>query len=58
MILCCANLLNHLHLNQYGEALRKAVETVIRQGHVRTRDLGGYATTGDFAYAVSEKFVL
>ena len=58
MILCCANMLQHLHLNAYGSALRSAVEAVIREGKVRTRDLGGYSSTGDFAFAVSEKFDL
>lgn len=58
MILCCANMLHHLHLNPYGTALRSAVEAVIREGKVRTRDLGGYSSTADFAYAVSEKFDL
>uniref|UniRef100_A0A1I7WPK9 Iso_dh domain-containing protein n=1 Tax=Heterorhabditis bacteriophora TaxID=37862 RepID=A0A1I7WPK9_HETBA len=41
MILCAANMLNHLHLNEYGNALRNSVETVIREGKVRTRDMGG-----------------
>ena len=41
MIFCCANLLEHLHLDQWGNALRNAVEKVIKDGKVRTRDLGG-----------------
>jgi isocitrate dehydrogenase (NAD+) len=41
MILCCANMLDHLHLDQWGQALRLAVEKVIREGKVRTRDLKG-----------------
>uniref|UniRef100_A0A914XCP3 Isocitrate dehydrogenase [NAD] subunit, mitochondrial n=1 Tax=Plectus sambesii TaxID=2011161 RepID=A0A914XCP3_9BILA len=56
MILCCANLLKHLHLHAHGDALFKAVEKVIRDGKVKTRDLGGYASTSDFAYAVIDKF--
>ena len=47
MLLCCANLLHHLHLNEHGAALRAAVEKTIREGKTRTRDLGGYATTRD-----------
>lgn len=42
MILCAANMLNHLHLTEHGQALRRSVEDVIREGKVRTRDLGGY----------------
>lgn len=56
MLLCCANLLKHLHLDAHGDALVKAVEKVIKEGKVKTRDLGGYASTSDFAYAVIEKF--
>uniref|UniRef100_A0A0K0DNB2 Isocitrate dehydrogenase [NAD] subunit, mitochondrial n=1 Tax=Angiostrongylus cantonensis TaxID=6313 RepID=A0A0K0DNB2_ANGCA len=41
MILCAANLLKHLHLDEYGNALRASVEKVIREGKVRTRDMGG-----------------
>ncbi|KAK6052758.1 hypothetical protein COOONC_09736, partial [Cooperia oncophora] len=41
MILCAANMLNHLHLTDYAMALRASVEKVIRDGKVRTRDMGG-----------------
>ncbi|RCN34100.1 dehydrogenase, isocitrate/isopropylmalate family, partial [Ancylostoma caninum] len=41
MILCAANMLNHLHLHEYGDALRAAVEKVVKDGKVRTRDMGG-----------------
>ena len=47
MLLCCSNLLRHLHLVEYGAALRAAVVKTIREGKTRTRDLGGYATTRD-----------
>ncbi|KAL3095593.1 hypothetical protein niasHT_024419 [Heterodera trifolii] len=56
MILCCANMLNHLHLNSYGTALRHAVEKVLKEGKVRTRDLGGFANTSDFANEVVANF--
>lgn len=58
MLLCCANLLHHLHLDDYGLALRAAVEQTIREGKTKTRDLGGYATTRDFAGAVMDNFRL
>lgn len=58
MILGCANMLNHLNLREHGHALRRAVEKVIEEGKVRTRDLGGYASTNDFVYATIEKFDL
>ncbi|EYB82599.1 hypothetical protein Y032_0355g3316 [Ancylostoma ceylanicum] len=56
MILCAANMLNHLHLHEYGDALRAAVEKVVKDGKVRTRDMGGYASTTDFADAVINCF--
>ncbi|KAI3414238.1 putative isocitrate dehydrogenase [NAD] subunit beta, mitochondrial [Globodera pallida] len=56
MILCCANMLDHLHLDQHGRALRQSVQKVIREGKVRTRDLGGYATTGQFVSEVINNF--
>uniref|UniRef100_A0A0N4Z643 Isocitrate dehydrogenase [NAD] subunit, mitochondrial n=1 Tax=Parastrongyloides trichosuri TaxID=131310 RepID=A0A0N4Z643_PARTI len=56
MILACSNLLHHVHLDTYSIALRKAVEKTIREGKVRTRDLGGYASATDFTYAVIENY--
>lgn len=56
IILCAANMLMHLNLSSYGIALRRAVESVIREGKVRTRDLGGYASTTEFSNAVIDKF--
>uniref|UniRef100_A0A914S4B9 Uncharacterized protein n=1 Tax=Parascaris equorum TaxID=6256 RepID=A0A914S4B9_PAREQ len=49
-------MLNHLHLKEYGNALRQAVEKVIADGKVRTRDLGGYASTSEFTSAVIDNF--
>jgi isocitrate dehydrogenase (NAD+) len=56
MILSCSNLLHHLHLDDYGRALRLAVEKTIKDGKVRTRDLGGYQSTREFSYAVIQNF--
>jgi isocitrate dehydrogenase (NAD+) len=58
MILSCSNMLNHLHLIDYGRALRTAVEKTIKDGKVRTRDLGGYHSTSEFTCAVIENFKL
>jgi isocitrate/isopropylmalate dehydrogenase len=57
-ILCAANMLNHLHLSEYGNALTKAVEKTLKEKKVRTRDMGGYASTRDFAFAVCDNFQL
>jgi isocitrate dehydrogenase (NAD+) len=35
--------------------LRKSIETVLNQEKVRTGDLGGKASTGDFAQALVQR---
>merc|ERR1711936_393483 len=52
-LLAAAKLLQHVgHLHD-GQRLKDGVERVLRDGSVRTRDIGGYATTRDFTAAVS-----
>jgi len=58
MLLCASNLLVHIHLEEHGHGLRKAVEKVIADGKVRTKDLGGYATTTEFTNAVIDNIQL
>ncbi|CAB1315434.1 unnamed protein product [Coregonus sp. 'balchen'] len=52
MLLSAANMLHHLNLEYHSNMVSDAVRRVIKQGKVRTRDLGGYSTTGDFVQAV------
>ena len=52
MLLCAAKMLHHMNLHYYAIQIRDAVEKVIKSGKVRTRDLGGYASTTDFLGAV------
>uniref|UniRef100_UPI0025ADC827 isocitrate dehydrogenase [NAD] subunit beta, mitochondrial isoform X3 n=1 Tax=Doryrhamphus excisus TaxID=161450 RepID=UPI0025ADC827 len=52
MLLSAANMLRHLNLDYHSQMVSDAVKRVIKQGKVRTRDLGGYSTTGDFVRAV------
>uniref|UniRef100_A0A672GYY9 Isocitrate dehydrogenase [NAD] subunit, mitochondrial n=1 Tax=Salarias fasciatus TaxID=181472 RepID=A0A672GYY9_SALFA len=54
MLLSAANMLRHLNLEYHSHMVSDAVKRVIKQGKVRTRDLGGYCTTGDFVHAVVE----
>ncbi|XP_005808517.1 isocitrate dehydrogenase [NAD] subunit beta, mitochondrial isoform X1 [Xiphophorus maculatus] len=54
MLLSAANMLRHLNLEYHSQMVSEAVKKVIKQGKVRTRDLGGYSTTGDFVQAVVE----
>jgi len=52
MLLCGANLLNHAGLESYGDRITRAVNTVIKTGKVKTRDIGGYHKTHEFTMAV------
>lgn len=52
MMLCSAKLLNHVNLPAYGTMIRNAVEKVLQDGKVKTKDIGGQATTQEFTHAV------
>lgn len=52
MLLCSAKLLHHVNLPAYGTMIRNAVEKVLADGKVRTKDIGGQSTTQEFTYAV------
>ncbi|CAH2252630.1 jg1276 [Pararge aegeria aegeria] len=52
MLLCSANLLAHVNLHSYSKMIKNAINKVLKDGKVRTKDLGGQSTTKDFTYAV------
>lgn len=52
MLLTTLNLLGHLGLQHEEELLRNAINRVLSDAKVRTRDLGGYSTTNQFTNAV------
>ena len=52
LLLAAALMLEHAGLPAEGERLRSAVKTAIVQDNVRTRDLGGTASTADITAAV------
>lgn len=52
MLFCAANLLDHASLHHYGKMIRESVYKVLKVGKVKTKDLGGYATTQQFTAAV------
>ena len=52
MLLCAVKMLRHVNLQDYSRRLEEALETVLKEGKVKTRDLGGYAMTSDFTRAV------
>merc|ERR1719228_2858735 len=53
-LLAAAKLLLHVGFHEDSVRLTKAVERVLNDQKVRTRDLGGYATTRDFTSAVTK----
>ncbi|XP_028031820.1 isocitrate dehydrogenase [NAD] subunit beta, mitochondrial isoform X1 [Bombyx mandarina] len=52
MLLCSANLLAHVNLPQYSKMIKNAINKVLKDAKVRTKDLGGQSTTKDFTNAV------
>ena len=54
LMLAAAMLCGHVGQAEAGRRVREAVERVLADGHVRTRDLGGDATTELFTDAVLE----
>jgi isocitrate dehydrogenase (NAD+) len=54
-MLAAAMLLDHVGELAAGDRLRRALETAIVKDNVRTKDLGGSATTADFARAVARR---
>lgn len=52
MLLCASKMLRHVNLNVYGEMIRNAIEKVLKDGKVKTKDIGGQSTTQQFTYAV------
>jgi len=54
-MLAAAMMLDHIGETAAGTRLRRALETALVKDNVRTRDLGGSATTADFTRAVVKR---
>jgi len=54
-MLAAAMMLDHVGERDAAGRLRRAIETTIVQDNIRTRDLGGRASTTDFARAVAAR---
>ena len=55
LLLAAAMMLDHVGELEAAGRLRRAIEAVIVQDNVRTKDLGGSAATADFARAVARR---
>src|SRR3989454_1541339 len=54
-VFAAAMMLDHVGERDVGERLRRAIETTIVADRIRTRDLGGHASTAGFASAVARR---
>ncbi|HEY1086220.1 MAG TPA: isocitrate dehydrogenase (NAD(+)) [Archangium sp.] len=52
LLMSTVMMLDHLDLTEHARRVEKAVWTVYTEGKVRTKDLGGPATTADFTKAI------
>lgn len=52
MLLCAVKLLRHVNLKRYSEQIKDALNRVLNDGKVLTKDLGGQSSTTDFTTAV------
>ncbi|KAL1890515.1 isocitrate dehydrogenase (NAD(+)) idh1 [Sporothrix stenoceras] len=55
LILSGSMLLRHLGLDDHANRISKSIYAVIAEGKVRTRDMGGVATTHEFTKAILDK---
>ena len=55
LMLAAVMLLDHVGEGEAARRMREAIETTIARDNVRTRDLGGNASTADFARAVTRR---
>src|SRR5271168_2073393 len=55
LLLAAGLMLDHVGLIDHARHLRKAIDTVLNQDNVRTGDLGGTASTSDFAKAIVQR---
>ena len=52
LLLASALMLEHVEKHSLAERLRKALDMTVREAGIRTRDLGGQATTKEFTEAI------
>lgn len=52
MLLCAVKMLHHVNLGDYARQLQSAVFSVLEEGKIRTRDVGGRASTTQFTEEV------
>jgi isocitrate dehydrogenase (NAD+) len=56
LLLAAAMMLDHVGRSELAQSLRKAIHSTLNDDQVRTGDLGGTASTEQFAQAIVRKF--
>src|SRR6202790_314734 len=56
LLLAAAMMLDHVGRSELAQSLRKAIHSTLNDDQVRTGDLGGTASTKQFAQAIVQKF--
>jgi isocitrate dehydrogenase (NAD+) len=52
LLLAAAMMFDHVERNDLAQRLRKAIDQTLNEDKVRTRDLGGTASTKEFVQAI------
>jgi isocitrate dehydrogenase (NAD+) len=55
LLLAAALMLEHVERRDSAQRLRDAIDGVINRDNIRTRDIGGRASTREFAEAVARR---
>jgi len=55
LMLAAAQMLDHVGMVERGEALRRAIRQAVVEDGVRTRDLGGNATTAELTAGLKRR---
>ncbi|CAE7900184.1 IDH5, partial [Symbiodinium sp. KB8] len=55
LLLSGTMMLSHMGLQSHAKAIEEATLDVLREGSVRTRDLGGSATTKEYTKAICDR---
>jgi isocitrate dehydrogenase (NAD+) len=55
LLLSAVLMLRHIGEGAMADGVMRAVETVLAEGRIRTRDLGGTATTAEYAEAIARR---
>jgi isocitrate dehydrogenase (NAD+) len=55
LLLAAGLMLDHVGLTDHARHLRRAIDEVLNEDKIRTGDLGGKASTADFAKALIQR---